>query len=141
MRTKDVTIGEVTYRIGKLSCGQVDEIIFAAFEISEDRSQITAIAKGTKVAMRKRMCPAIAAAFNNAREGSARWFLHGWDNPSPEAAGQWWTGDDASVDLDYGEMVQLYEAVASLSGLRASVEKGKAKPEGEDQAVAEPTVN
>lgn len=135
MRTNTVTIGETTYTIGKLSCGQVDEIIFANFEIKQERTQIVAVIQGTKRAVRDRICPAIAASLNNASQGNAKWFLNGWTKP--DIATTWSTPEDIFTDIDYSEMVQLYEEVTALSELKTKVEKGKA-PQGEETAVGAP---
>ena len=140
MRMAPVLIGDTEYSIGRLSCGQVDEIIFAKFEIQQERTQIVAVVQGTKRAVRDRICPAIAAALNNAREGDAKWYLSSWANPRPEAEGKWWTPEDVFSDLEYGEMVKVYDAVAALSGLMVKVEKGPSKP-GEDQAADTPAAS
>jgi hypothetical protein len=140
MRTKDVTIGEETYKIGKLSCGQVDEIIFSAFEIKENQTQIVAVVQGGKRAVRSRICPAIAASLNNATQGNAKWYLAGWENhrdaeslvffdggfeemvkhrdAAQLVADQFLTPDDVFSDFGYEEMVKLYEEICILSGLR-----------------------
>lgn len=147
MRTKKVTVGEENYVVGKLSCGQVDEIVFAEFEIRADRTQIVTVVSGSKRAVRTRLCPVIAASMNNVTMGSAEWFLDGWDKPASfpvlDPPAKWWTGDAVFTELGYDEMVQLYEAVAVLSGLKVTSEKekAKAKPAGESPAADAPTIS
>jgi len=119
MRTKDVVVGDQTYKIGKLSCGQVDEIVFSAFEIKENQTQIVGVVQGGKRAVRTRICPAIAASLNNGTLGNAKWYLGGWeDHRDATEDHQFLTPDDVFNDFGYEEMVKLYEEICILSGLR-----------------------
>jgi hypothetical protein len=134
MKTQAVKVNDEEYVIGKLSCGQVDEIIFANFEMRQDAKdprQVIAVVQGGKRAVRGQICPAIAASLNNAIQGDAKWYLNGWTNPDDRGLSKWWTPDDVFSELDYHEMNLLYAEVAKLSGLRSEAKNEVQKPGGE----------
>jgi hypothetical protein len=140
MKTVAVTVNDEEYVLGKLSCGQVDEIIFANFEMRQDAKdprEVVAVAGG-KRAVRSQMCPAIAASLNNAIQGDAKWYLNGWTNPDSRGLTKWWIGDDVFTELDYHELNVLYAELAKLSGLRTATKNEAAKPAGGETADDSP---
>jgi hypothetical protein len=143
MRSQDVVIDEATYQCASLSCVQVDEMIFANVDLETDGQQMTAVVKGTKQTVRKRVLPALAASFNNALVGDAKWFLRSdrWAVPAGIDASKW-TMPDAHflTEMLYPDAMKLYDEIMILAKLRSKVDVlkkpvVKVQPEGEETAA------
>jgi hypothetical protein len=133
MRTSELEFDGQKYKFGKLTSGQVDELVFANFDIKQEDGKIVATAVGGKRALRNQMCPVIAAAFNNAIAGDGKWFFDGWEKPASVEGEAWYTARDVFGTLDYDDTVRAYNEISELSGLRSQVKK--ASPSGEGKAV------
>jgi hypothetical protein len=134
MRTKEVECEGQKYLFGKLTSGQVDELIFAIGEMRKEEGKIIASVTGGKRMLRTQICPVIAAAFNNAIAGDGKWFFDGWDRPAdlkPEAT--WYSAKDVFGTLDFSDTIRVYNEITRFSALTSEVKK--AAPSGEGEAV------
>lgn len=116
MKTKEVPIGEHTYKIGSLTVDQYEAFI---------GDQITV--KG-KEFIKTHMVPVVAASLENAAQGDGKWFV---------AEGNFerkWPESEVRSQLDFGELDQLYSAIIELSGLKTSL----AKPGEAGAAASQP---
>lgn len=114
MKTKEVPIGEHTYKIGSLIVDQYEAFIGDGITV-----------KG-KEFIKTHMVPVVAASLENAVQGNGKWFTE-----APVNFERKWPESEVRAQLDFGELDQLYSSIIELSGLKTSL----AKP-GEAAAAA-----
>lgn len=119
MKIKDVSIGEVKFKIASLTVDQYEAMIGDGVTV-----------KG-KEFIRQHMCPVVAASLENAAQGNGKWFT---DQSTTEAIPQW-TATRVGYELDFGELELLYNEIVKFSGLKTATAMETAPPKGEVEAA------